>query len=71
MPLPYRRWELLVLAVEGMKAQVKHQSCHGVEEGEDPQGHEELGRGGEVTHEVQGAGAPLALAVRHLKRDLV
>lgn len=69
--LPYRNGELLILAVEGMKAQVKHQSCHGVEEGEDPQGHEELGRSGEVTDEVQGAGFRLALTVRHLEGDLV
>lgn len=68
---PYHEGELLVLAVEGMKAQVEHQSRHGVEEREDPQGHEKFGGSGEVTDEVQGPGLRFALTVRHLKGDLV
>lgn len=64
---PYRYGELLIRAVEGMKAQVKHQSCHGVEEGEDRQGHKKLGGSGEITNEVQGADFRLALTVRHHK----
>lgn len=74
MPLPpYREGELLILAVEGMEAQVEHQGCHGVEEGEDPQGHEELGGGRKVTHQVEGEGLRLLLlpAGWHLEGDLV
>lgn len=71
MQPPYRDGELLIFAVEGMKAEVKHQSCHGVEEGEDPQGHEKFGGSGEIADEVQGAGLRLPSAIRHLEGDLV
>lgn len=55
MSLPYCEGELHVFGVQGMEAEVEHQSRHGVEEGEDPQGHEKLGGSGEITNEVQGA----------------
>lgn len=55
MSLPYCEGELGVFRVQGMEAEVEHQGRHGVEEGEDPQGHEELGGSGEITNEVQSA----------------
>lgn len=70
-PGPYRERELLVVGVKGMEAQVEHQGRHGVEEGEDPQGHKELGGGGEVAHQVQRARLRLAITLRHLEGDLV
>lgn len=56
MRLPYCEGELRVFGVQGMEAEVEHQSSHGVEEGEDPQGHEKLSGSGEITNEVQGPG---------------
>lgn len=71
MSLPYCEGELRVFGVQGMEAEVEHQSRHGVEEGEDPQGHEKLGGSGEITNEVQGAGFCFILTIRHPKGNLV
>lgn len=56
MSLSYCEGELRVFGVQGMEAEVEHQSRHGVEEGEDPQGHKKLGGSGEITNEVLDAG---------------
>lgn len=70
VPTHHQR-EAPVLRVEAVEAQVEDQRGYGVEEGKDAQGHEELGRGREVPHEVHGLGGGLVVAERHLILDPV
>lgn len=67
----HRQWEALVLCVQVVESQVEDQCSHGVEEGKDAQGHEELGGGREVPHEVHGLGCGVTVTEGHLILDPV
>lgn len=68
----HHQWEAPVLRVEVVESQVEDQRSHGVEEGKDAQGHEELGGGREVSHEVHGLGVGVTVITEgHLILDPV
>lgn len=67
----HHQWEAFVLCVEVVEAQVDDQSSHGVEEGEDAQGHKELGGSREIPHQVHGLGGGVIIAEGHLILDPV
>ena len=48
----HHQWEAPVFRIEFVETQVDDERSYGVEEGKDAQGHEELGGGREVSHNL-------------------
>ena len=67
----HHQWEAPVFRIEFVETQVDDERSYGVEEGKDAQGHEELGGGREVSHEVHGLGGGFIITEGHLILDPV
>lgn len=67
----HHQWEAPIFRIEFVETQVDDERSYGVEEGKDAQGHEELGGGREVSHEVHGLGGGFIITEGHLILDPV